>query len=119
MKRLIALAAVLALALASQASAQVVTFKATLTWADNSNNEDGFKIEKAGSAGGVYTQLATVGPNVLSYVDTGIAPGATVCYRVSAFNVAGSSAPSTAVCATAPAPPAAPGTLQIVITVGP
>ena len=60
-----------------------------LAWTDNSNNEDGFKIERKTGTTGTYTQVATVGPNVTSYSDFGLADGATYCYRVRAFNSVG------------------------------
>jgi len=115
--RLLAVAALLTLALPQPSSAQAVTFKATLTWTDNSDNEDGFKIQRASSQSGTFTEIGSVAAGVVSYVDQPIAIGATVCYRIVAFNVAGSSAPSPVACANAPSLPAAPGTLQIVITV--
>jgi FG-GAP-like repeat len=72
-----------------------------LAWTDNSNNEDGFKIERKTGTTGTYTQVATVGPNVTSYTDFTLADGATYCYRVAAFNSAGTSDYTVEVCATA------------------
>lgn len=118
--RLFAVAALLFLALPQPSSAQgPVTFKATLSWADNSTNEDGFRIERSDGSGLPFTQVGSVAANVVSYVDQPIAIGATVCYRIIAFNVAGPSAPSTVACANAPSLPAAPGAVQIIITVNP
>lgn len=118
--RLLAVVALLALAVPQPSSAQAAnTFKATLTWADNSTDEDGFKIERASSVNGTFTQVGQVAANVVSFVDQPIAAGTTVCYRISAFNVAGTSAPSSVACANSPSVPAAPGTLQIIITVTP
>lgn len=55
----------------------------SLAWADNANNEDGFKIErKAGS--GNFSEIATVGANVTNYDNTGLAGGVTFTYRVRA-----------------------------------
>jgi hypothetical protein len=70
------------------------------TWVDNSSNEAGFKIERKIDAGGKFAQIATVGENVVSYTDSGLAPRATYCYRVQAFNLAGDSAYSNEACAT-------------------
>src|SRR5437867_5741446 len=41
-----------------------------LSWQDNSSNESGFKIERAPTSGGTWTQIATVGGGVLSYANT-------------------------------------------------
>ncbi len=74
----------------------------SLTWMDNSNNEDGFTVERKTGTGGMYAQIGTVGPNVASYVDSGLAAGTTYCYRVLAFNAFGNSAYSNEACSTAP-----------------
>ena len=74
----------------------------TLTWTDNSTNEDGFAIERETGPTGTFAQIATVGPNVTSYTDSGLMSGATYCYRVWAFNVIGNSASSNEGCGTTP-----------------
>src|SRR5262249_8338008 len=63
-----------------------------LTWTDNANNETGFKIERKTGVGGTYTQIATVGANVTSYSNTGLAVSTTYYYRVRANNGGGDSA---------------------------
>jgi subtilisin family serine protease len=64
-----------------------------IQWADNSNNEDGFDIQREHRVGNNWketTIVASVGANVTSYVDH---PGSGRWrYRVRAFNAAGSSA---------------------------
>ena len=35
-----------------------------LAWQDNSNNEDGFNIERATSTSGPFSKISAVGPNV-------------------------------------------------------
>jgi hypothetical protein len=61
-----------------------------LSWTDNSNNENAFKIER--STDGVnYTPLATASVNSTSYSDTTVVPGTTYYYRVSATNPIGDS----------------------------
>ncbi|MEF8917653.1 MAG: fibronectin type III domain-containing protein, partial [Candidatus Bipolaricaulota bacterium] len=56
-----------------------------LTWSDNSDNEDGFRIYRNG------TEIATVGPNVTSYTDSGLEQGKSYNYSVASFNEAGES----------------------------
>ena len=57
-----------------------------LTWTDNANNEDGFKVERrTGSAD--FATIATVGPNITSYDDTGLQANTTYTYRVRAYKV--------------------------------
>ncbi|MDP2606180.1 MAG: NPCBM/NEW2 domain-containing protein [Deltaproteobacteria bacterium] len=69
-------------------------------WTDNSTSEDGFKIERSPGSGTAFTQIATVGANVTSYIDGGLLDATTYCYRVVAFNTAGSSGFSNEGCAT-------------------
>lgn len=62
------------------------TTSACVTWVDQSDNEDGFRIY-------VNNELhGTVGPNVTSYTAGGFTPGLTYCFKVAAFNAAGESA---------------------------
>ena len=78
-----------------------------LSWTDNSSNpapEDGFKIERCTGTGCTsFAQVATVGANVRAWSNTGLAGSTTYVYRVSAYNTAGSSAPSNVATATTPA----------------
>ena len=72
-----------------------------LSWTDNATNETGFKIERCQGAGcSGFTQIATVGSNVTSYNDTGLAAGASYGYRVRAYNGVGDSDYSNTVSAT-------------------
>lgn len=73
----------------------------TLTWSDNSTNESGFRIERA-SNGSAFSEIASVGANVVSYVDTGLANATTYSYRVRAYNSAGFSAYSNTATGTTP-----------------
>ena len=44
-----------------------------LAWTDNSNNEDGFRIERCQDAGcSTFAEIATVAANVVSYQNTGL-----------------------------------------------
>lgn len=68
---------------------------------DNSSNEDGFKIERRPGTTQTFTEIAILGTNVTSYNDSGLVDGETYCYRVFAFNAAGSSPYSNEECAAA------------------
>jgi subtilisin family serine protease len=76
-----------------------------LSWTDNSNGETGYKIERKIGATGTYSQVGTVGANVISYSNTGLAASTTYNYRVMAYNVTGDSAQSNEANATTPATP--------------
>lgn len=59
-------------------------YNVNLAWADNSNNELGFQIQRALSATGPWTSAGTVGANVTSFSDSGLAASTTYYCRVSA-----------------------------------
>ncbi|MBI4304536.1 MAG: fibronectin type III domain-containing protein [Chloroflexi bacterium] len=87
-----------------------------LSWVDNANNEDGFRIERA--TNNTFTAnlvTATVGANTISYVATGLTGSTTYYFRVFAYNIAGNSSASNTASATTPAPtgstPSAPTSL--------
>jgi Fibronectin type III domain len=80
----------------------------TLTWIDNSNNETGFKIERAASATGTFTQISQVGAGSTTFADSGLAAATGYSYRVRATNSAGDSAYSAVVSASTPATVAVP-----------
>jgi PKD repeat protein len=64
----------------------------SLTWTDNSSNEDGFKIERcAGATCSNFKQIATVGANAASYSNSGLKRATTYRYRIRAYNSAGNS----------------------------
>jgi len=56
-----------------------------LDWTDNTNNETGFKIEESTTGSGSWSQIATVGANIVIYKRTGLTPGDTRYYRVRAY----------------------------------
>lgn len=79
-----------------------------LSWTDNSNNENGFRVEQS-TDGTTFTQIATLGSNSVSFSVTGLSALTTYHYRVASFNDAGNSAFSnTASATTSAAPPALP-----------
>jgi hypothetical protein len=76
----------------SLSAAAVSSSQINLNWADNSSNETGFKIERATSSGGPWSQIATVGVNVKTYSNTGLTASTTYYYHVHAYNASGDSA---------------------------
>ena len=76
-----------------------------LTWADRSDDEAGFMIERSTDSE-LWTVIATVGANVRSYANTGLTAATTYYYRVSAANDAGTSGCTNVAAATTPAAPA-------------
>ncbi len=99
----------------SLAATAVSSSQINLSWVDSDSTEQGFKIERCTGAGcSDFAQIATVGVNVTSYGNTGLAPATSYSYRVRAYNAAGDSGYSntaSAVTADAPALPAAPSNL--------
>lgn len=77
------------LATPSGLSALASSSAVVLNWTDNSTNEDGFKIERSDN-GGAYVQIATVGQNVHTYLNSPITEGSYL-YRVRAYNSGGNS----------------------------
>ena len=87
----------------------------SLSWTDNSGNEAGFKVERKTGAGGQFEDVALLGRNATTFVDSALAGGNTYYYRVRAYNLIGSSDYSSEVNATPVAPPAnAPANLTAV-----
>ncbi len=64
----------------STAPTQVV-----LTWTNNSNNEDGFSVERKTGAGGTYAQIGITATDIATYTDNSVTPATTYFYRVRAF----------------------------------
>jgi hypothetical protein len=48
-----------------------------LSWRDNSNNEQGFRIQRKTGVSGAWSQIATVGANVRTYQNTGLSANTT------------------------------------------
>lgn len=60
----------------------------TLSWQDNSNNEDGFIISRK-DFNGQYTDIGKVAKDIIQYVDN--ASDGAYCYKVRAYNPEGNS----------------------------
>jgi subtilisin family serine protease len=91
-----------------------------LNWSDNSNNEDGFRLERctgtlATCPEASFAQIAQFGSNTTSFSNTGLSQLTTYIYRVRAFSTTGVSGYSNYVQATTsaapPPPPSAPTNL--------
>ncbi len=83
------------------------TSQIDLAWTDNASNEDNFKIERHAGDGN-FAEIATVGADVTSFGDTGLAASTTYTYRVRASNAAGNSGYSNEASATTDDPPPPP-----------
>ena len=68
----------------------ISTSEITLTWDDKSANESGFRIERS-TDGVAFTQIGSVGADVITYSSTGLIKASKYYYRVIAFNGAGTS----------------------------
>ena len=80
---------------------EVGSNQVTLTWADNSDNEDGFRIERS-TDGVTFTRVAATGPDTTRFVATGLSSRTTYYFRVRAYNAGGDSAPTSSVEVTTP-----------------
>ena len=91
------------------------SFDATVTWADNSTNEDGFRIEWKLGPAGTFAQVGLpTAPNITTFTDTGLLVNTNYCYRIVAFNVI-AALPGPEACGTTGAPVAgAPGAPTII-----
>lgn len=73
-------------------AAAISSTKIQLSWVDRSLNETNFVIQRATSASGPFTTIATTGANVTTYTNVGLTAGTTYYYRLRTENAAGSSA---------------------------
>ena len=69
-------------------AADASTSNINLSWADNSFNELGFKIERKIGTGAAYSQIADIAADKTSYSDTGLNEATTYYYRVRAYDTA-------------------------------
>jgi len=72
----------------------VTTFsgsKLQLSWADNSNNENGFIILRSKSINGTYNEVTRLTANTTTYIDTGLEINTLYYYVIKAYNSIGQS----------------------------
>lgn len=69
----------------------------TINWDDNSDNEAGYIIERRLQSSDTFDSAVPLAENSNSYDDKTVSVGNSYCYKVSAFNQAGS-APSDEMC---------------------
>jgi hypothetical protein len=63
----------------------------TLNWTDNSDNEDGFIIERENITLPGFSVIDSVVVNDTSYIDSTVNQGVSYNYRISAYNISGQS----------------------------
>ena len=91
-----------------------------LDWADNSDDEAGFKIERSKDNGATFVQIATVSGNATTYQAIGLVANTRYDFRVRAFNGGGNSAYSNvAFGTTLPNRPLAPTNLTATLNTPP
>ncbi len=76
---------------------KITNAELNVSWMDNSDDEDGFIVERKTDA--EFAEIQTVGFNVTSYLDQGLAERTNYCYRVLAYNLGGQSPYSNEACA--------------------
>ena len=85
----------------SNLTAAASSTSAILTWIDNATNEDGFKVERHNTATTTFSEIASVGANIIMYTDPGLSPDK-YTYRVRASNSGGFSGYSNTASTTIP-----------------
>ena len=104
MKTLFAVLVILALAVPAFAAG-------TLTWTDNSANEDGFNIYRAPNKTGTFALVGSVAAGIATYVDAAGTSGN--CYKVTAFIQIDATTQSESVFSNTDClPPSAPGSVR-------
>jgi FtsP/CotA-like multicopper oxidase with cupredoxin domain len=71
-------------------AAAISTSEIELSWQDNSITEEGFRMERMGTAPD-FMEIGRVGADITSYIDRELNPNTTCTYRVCAYNELGGS----------------------------
>jgi len=82
------------------ASAEARAAQLTLSWTDRSNGAAATRLARRSVDDSVFVVVADVPAGVTEYVDAGLSPGRTYCYRAAAHDETGVSAYSNEACAT-------------------
>lgn len=83
------------------AASAVSATQINLTWTDNASNETAYKVERATSSGGPWTEVAgSLAANATSYSATGLTAATTYHFRVRCSNAGGNSGYSSSASAT-------------------
>lgn len=69
-------------------------YAVTLNWVDNSDNEDGFYLDRSVN-GTTFARIAVLSADTESYIDTDVDWGKSYWYKVIAYNVYGPAQPAT------------------------
>jgi len=80
-----------------------LTIENTVTWSTEPAGVESYFPEKQ-TNGGAWTALPTLPAGTMQFVDSGNAPGATVCYRVTPQNTLPSTGTPSQVCSTTTEP---------------
>ena len=72
-----------------------------LGWDDTSVNETGFIVERRISTQSTFEAVASLPADTTAYLDQNLPAGSSYCYRVSAYNSAGTSGYTNDACGTA------------------
>ncbi len=88
----------------------------TLTWVDNADNEEGYKVERLSTDGETYTEIAQLPANTTTYEDGPLQYNTVYTYRISAYNAIGGSEYIIASATTPNVAPASPSELNATST---
>ncbi len=83
-----------------------------LTWQDNSDNEQGFKIGRVFAGTNKWTGVVDLPANTITYTDTGLEPNTTHTYTIKSYNQQGESIQGGSSQATTPIVVSTPTNLQ-------
>jgi hypothetical protein len=86
-------------------AALVLDQSIAVSWADNSSNEEGFRVERSTDGGTSWVTTGTSAVDNTDLVDYAFPTEQQVCYRVLAFNGMDDSPPSNTACTARPAAP--------------